>query len=427
MKRYITFMACFLVTFCFVHAVEVGPPIEVASQVKGSRNQTWPSVGWSEGAKCWLVVWREGYLNEEVSDIWCARVAENGKALDSIGLKLTSGNSFCDRPRVASDGKKFLVVWEEMSKNKDWDVYGAIVSADSNLQAEKSFLIAGGEHNQCRPDVAFVGSNYHVVWMGYENNVYNIYWTRTSASSEGKLAGEKPVIVASVKARKPDNPVNAILPVIASNAEGELLTAFHVRDAFRSVYVGRRAIDAKNRQLVGSEIIGAGDKTPIGGRGWGGRERTLALAMGSGEAITVSIAETMRSKNDIIIGRLSVRGDLLSVQEASAGSLGIIDQFRPLSSRSAVAYTGKSYIAVSEVLNYVDAKKRHSGEYYARVVGWKITPEGNVEGEAFPVAGEPGKECVLPSIASGSASTCLVVYSEIRGVDDVKIVTRMIK
>lgn len=424
MRRYIIIMGSFFVTICLVHAVEVGTAIEVASQVKGSRNQTWASVGWSEGAKCWLVVWREGYLNEEESDIWCARVTADGKALDNVGLRLTSGNSFCDRPRVASDGKKFLVVWEEMTKNKDWDVYGAIVSADSNLQGGKSFLIAGGEHNQCRPDVAFAGGDYHVVWMGYDN-VYSIYWMRIS--SEGKIAAEKPVIVASVKASKPDNPVNAILPVIASNAGGDLLTAFHVRDAFRLLYVGRRAIDAKNRQVVGAEIIGAGDKTPIGGVGWAGRERTLALAMGSGEAISVSIAQTMRSKNDIIIGRLSVRGELQGVQEASAGSLGIIDQFRPLSSRSAVAYTGKSYIVVSEVLNYVDAKKKRSGEYYVRVVGWKVTSEGNVEGEAFPVAGEIGKECVLPCIASGSAGTCLVVYSEIRGVDDVKVVGKIIR
>jgi hypothetical protein len=201
-----------------------------------------------------------------------------------------------------------------------------------------------------------------------------------------------------------------------------------VEGAFRIGYVGRRAIDTGTGQVTGSDIIGARDKQRIGSMGWGGRERRIALAMGKEEAITVSIAETMRSKNDIVIGRLSAKGELLGVQEASAGNLGITEQFKPLSSRSAVAYTGKYYIVVSEVLSPVDPKKKQrSSDVYARVVGWKITPEGNVEGEAFGIAGEPGKECVLPCVASGSPDTCLVVYSEIRGVDDVKVMGRIMK
>jgi hypothetical protein len=61
------------------------------------------------------------------------------------------------------------------------------------------------------------------------------------------------------------------------------------------------------------------------------------------------------------------------------------------------------------------------------VIAWRIKPDGSADGEAFAIAGETGKECVLPSVVSGPDGSCLVVYSEIRGVDDVKVVAKTIK
>lgn len=408
-------------------AAEVGAPIEVAPRAKDTRNQTWASAAWSEGGKCWLVVWREGYLNEQSADIWCARVSADGKALDPAGIRLTTSNWLKDRPRVASDGKGFLVVWEDMKNGKDWDIYGAIVSSGGNVGADKPLPLAVGENNQCRPDVAFAKGNYHVLWMAYEDGVYGIRGARVSP--EGRVLGDKPVVVASVKATKVDNPVNVTLPVIAANSAGEVLSAFHVRDAYRMVYVARRPIDAATGEPGGSAPSAAGEKgaPSPGGRGWGGRERTAALAMGPDGAITVCSVETTRSPNDAIVSRLSKTGEVLKQHELGAGSLGIKDPFKPIAARFAAAVAGQSFLAVGEVLNTAGDPRRPGAERYARVIGWRITPDGAPDGEPFAIAGEMGKECVLPSVAAGPDGACLVVYSEIRGVDDVKVVGRVVK
>jgi len=326
----------------------------------------------------------------------------------------------CDRPRVASDGNNFLVVWEEMPAGKDWDVYGVIVSSADGKVLTKPFLIAGGKHNQCRPDVAFAKGSYHVLYMAYEDDRYKIHGMRVS--SDGKLLTNKPVVIAEVPG-KPDNPVNVILPVVSASIEGDLLAGFLVRDIYRLSYAGFRPLDGATGEPEGNSPSGTkapGTKSP-GGKGWGGRERTPALAMGTDGAISVSTTETSRSRNDITIARLSRKGEVLDIEEAGAGKLGISDPFKPIPARFSATSIDNGYIVVGEVLGTGEKK------FYARVIGWNIGQDGKVLGEAFAITGEPDRECVLPSVARGPDKSFLVVYSELRGIDNVRIAGRLIK
>ena len=111
-------------------AAAQGPAVDVAPQAQGTRIQQWPRAAWSEGAKCWLVAWREGDVTEGKSEIWCARVSADGKALDPQGLRLAEARNLADRPSVASDGKDFLVVWEDLRNGKDWDLYASRVTGE---------------------------------------------------------------------------------------------------------------------------------------------------------------------------------------------------------------------------------------------------------------------------------------------------------
>jgi hypothetical protein len=412
--------------FCGVADAEPGPPIEVAPQAKESRNQSWASAEWCEGAKCWLVVWREGYLNEGTSTVWCARVSAEGKALDSAGVVLASGEEFRDRPRVASDGKKFLVVWEDMRNGEDWDVYGAVVPAEGTISGIREFLVAGGAHNQARPDVAFAKGNYHVLWMGYGGPSYAIYGTRVSP--DGKLLGEAPATIAAIKSRKKNNFVQATLPAIAANEKGDLLSAFHVRDSFRLTYLARRPVDAATGQPTGTAPTHVAEKNSPGGKGWGGRERTVALAMGPDGALSVSTTATTRSAKDLSVGKLSLTGEVLDVEEVGS-SLSIDAKFKPFASRLATTWIGNGYVVVGDVLGARGKKKRRpsAADYYARVLCWRMAADGAPQGEAIAVAGEPGRECLLPDVSGGPNGGCLVVYSEVRGVDDVKVVARIVK
>jgi hypothetical protein len=212
-------------------AAEMTAPAEVAPQAQGTRSQTWASAAWSAGAKCWLVAWREGFLNEPVSDIWCARVSADGKALDPAGIRLTKGQGLKDRPRVASDGKGFLVVWEDLSNGKDWDVRGARVSGEGKVLDAEGFLVAGGDpaspassaaagHNQARPDVAFAKGNYFAVWQGFVDDGYGVYGARISP--DGKVLDAQPAEIIGFPKRPR---IQGILPSVASNGSDLLVFA----------------------------------------------------------------------------------------------------------------------------------------------------------------------------------------------------------
>lgn len=426
-----------------VLAAEVGAPLDVAPGAKETRSQTWASVAWCEGAKCWLAAWREGYLNELTSDIWCARVSADGKALDPAGIRLTSGDGLKDRPRVASDGKGFLVVWEVLrpaaapaasggATAKDWDVVAARVSGDGKPLDEKGFLVAGGEHNQCRPDVAFAKGNYFAVWMGFENGAYGVYGTRVSP--EGRPLDAKPAAVAVFDRKNPSDPIQAVLPVVSANRDGELLSAFFVVDMYRSRYLGRRPLDAATGQPTGSAPSPKPPGTNAPGMsGTVYKDRTAALALGPGGAVTASRTKEERSGKDFSVALLSKTGEAPIIQELGSSSI-VNDWFKPLQYRPAVVFDGKSFLLVSDCLGSAGDKKKglspslRDHVRYARILGWRLSPDGKVEADdGFAVAGEAGRECLLPAAAAGPDGASLVVYSEVRGADDVKVLARVVK
>jgi hypothetical protein len=153
------------------NAAEVGAAADVAPQVENSRQQGQPSAAWSEGAKCWLVVWREGCPNELENDVLCARMSADGKALDPKGIPVGKAKDVQESPRVSSDGKDFLVVWQDLRNGQDYDVYGARVSGDGKvLDPDGGFVVAGGPHNQCFPDVTFSKDQYCVAWQAMTGN-----------------------------------------------------------------------------------------------------------------------------------------------------------------------------------------------------------------------------------------------------------------
>ena len=93
----------------------VGPPVDVAPDVEGTRLQKWPCAAWCESAECWLVVWREGDIAEQRTDIRCARVSAEGKALDPAGIRITSAAGLKDHAAVASDGTGMHALSTSMS------------------------------------------------------------------------------------------------------------------------------------------------------------------------------------------------------------------------------------------------------------------------------------------------------------------------
>jgi hypothetical protein len=408
-------------------AAEVGTAIEVASQAEKTRYQTWASAAWSEGAKCWLVAWREGFLNEAEtgSDIWCARVSADGKALDPAGIRLTKGPGLKDRPEVASDGKGWLVVWEDLRNGKDpsatgsgqgWDVYAGRVTGDGKALDPEGVLVAGGEHNQCRPDVAFDAGNYYAVWQALGVSSAHKAWQGYSVqgarvSPDGKVL-DKPVDVGV-------NASQCTLPVAASH-DGSMMVAFNI-GMFRYVggYVARREVDPTSGQPRGTPPADKyGDRPPpLYLRGE--NIRTPALAMGTDGGLLAAGPAAM--------GDAQRMGAVLAVDK-SGGAKGEPYTLGPRKAdhystpRVSVAAAGdKQFLVVMD----------HPDKGRFNVCGWRFGPDGKPVDDAaqvgFPIVADAAKDSILPSVASGPGNSCLVVYSEVRGADDVKVLARVVK
>jgi hypothetical protein len=396
------------------NAAEVGAPVEVAPQAGKTRQQTWASAAWCEGAKSWLVVWREGFLNEAEtgSEIWCARVSADGKALDAAGVRLTKGPGLKDRPEVASDGKGWLVVWEDLSNGKDFDVRAARVSGEGKPLDAESVLVAGGEHNQCRPDVAFSSGNYFVVWQalsGANGQRWPGYCVQgVRVSPEGKVV-DKPADIGA-------NASQCNLPVVAAS-NGSLVAAYNVTMmSYVNFYVHRREVDPASGQPRGAPpvVVGHGKNPAPAGRGE--QLRTPALALGpEGGLLVAGPGSTDRREGSVLVVDKTgaARGEPVPF-----GPFG--DRIHNTPRLSVAAAGDKQFLVVGD----------YSEKQRFNVGGWLFAADGKPIGDVkagFGIAADAGKDSILPAAASGPAGACLVVYSEVRGADDVKVLARVVK
>ena len=271
-----------------LHAeVSVSDGVDVAPDVKDTRTQMWPRAAWSAEKTSWLVAWREGDTSEFGSDIWCARVTADGKALDVAGIKVCAATDNQERPWVASDGTDFLVVWEDFRNGKEYDVYAARVSADGKVLDPDGFLVAGGAHNQCHPVVAFVDGHYMVVWQSFVADAagrYLLYGARLSKA--GKLLDPKGVLLTPPGGDSDpvDAYANAANPVIAPFGD-RLLMGYLISSRTKKGKGYHGAVLKLNARTGASEsefrLLGPGK----GGRGFslntGHRMPTLACGVDS--------------------------------------------------------------------------------------------------------------------------------------------------
>jgi hypothetical protein len=171
----------------------LSPPIAVAPETKENLPQYNPQVAWSSAAKVWLVVWEDGWAASDetaregrAQDIFASRVSVDGKILDPNGIEVCIARDFQGLPVVASDGKDFLVLWQDMRNGKDWDIYAARVTADGKVLDPNGFLVCGGEHNQCMPSVVWTGNGYYAVWLDARNfPEYRVRGMRLSREGKG--------------------------------------------------------------------------------------------------------------------------------------------------------------------------------------------------------------------------------------------------
>lgn len=135
----------------------------------------------------YLVVWRSGLLApgdlregfKYYADIVGCLVSASGDVLSKEPFLICKADGMQDMPSVVSDGKTALVVWQDLRNPKAWQVYGARVTAEGKVLDPDGFLVSGGALNRAKPKVAWDGKTFVVAWMDYRDGKhYNIFAAR---------------------------------------------------------------------------------------------------------------------------------------------------------------------------------------------------------------------------------------------------------
>jgi hypothetical protein len=152
------------------------------------RDAYTPAVAY--GGKLFLIAWQSGRLAPGDlrkgpvynGDIVGFRLDRTGRRLDTQPFVISSAPHLQELPRVASNGELFLVVWQDFRNGRDWDVYAARVTAAGRVLDPGGVLVSGGPSNQAKPQVAWDGKNFVVVWQDFRSGRwYGVYSARVTA------------------------------------------------------------------------------------------------------------------------------------------------------------------------------------------------------------------------------------------------------
>ena len=124
----------------------------------------------------YLVVW-ETYVATYSYDIYAQRYQSDGTPVGSPFRVNTVRTFDQKRPKVSTDGSSFMVVWE--SQNGDsagYAIKGCTIASASTTPSAEIAINQSTTGNQNKPDIAFNGSKYLVVWHTDINSAGNNYY-----------------------------------------------------------------------------------------------------------------------------------------------------------------------------------------------------------------------------------------------------------
>jgi hypothetical protein len=208
-------------------------------------SQNYPAVAFDNDST-YLVVWQDD--RSGTNDIYGARVTASGNVLDPPGIAISTATSRQQFPSVAADGTNFLVVWSDErggSPSGD-DIYGTLVQPNGNVVSPSGNIIADDAYWQDNPSVAFDGTNYLVVWDDYGSGTFetDIYGVRVNQSGI-------PIDASSITISTADN--GQLRPDIAFDGTNYLVVWFDKRISNASDIYGTR-IDTNGTVLDPSGI-----------------------------------------------------------------------------------------------------------------------------------------------------------------------------
>ncbi|MFO7650436.1 MAG: T9SS type A sorting domain-containing protein [bacterium] len=127
--------------------------------------QTNPAVAFGNGNH--VVVFQDDRRVNDWDNIYAVRVSTGALVLDTIGYPVDTAEHWQVRPRIEFGGTGFLVVWEDHRPGLDGDIYACRLGLDGAVldTVADGLMVSDAPGDDGRPDVAFDGANYVVVWQ----------------------------------------------------------------------------------------------------------------------------------------------------------------------------------------------------------------------------------------------------------------------
>jgi len=391
---------------------------EVLLPVHDGRDAYMPAAAFGDGT--FLVAWQAGRIGPGdiregltfTGDLVACRVDKSGKPLDEKPLVVSAAADLQERPRVASDGKNFLVVWQDLRNGKDYDTYAARVTPDGKVLDADGILVCGGKGNQANPRVAWDGKAFVVVWQDFRSgSFYEVYGGRVSA--EGKALDPGGVKLAAANGAKHQR----YTPAVASTGEGRSFVVWAGGHGRRADAGGVFVSDGKPAGSVAYKDV------DTRGHGPGGPSNPVSLA-----ASPKGYMAAWRTSAPISRGNTGGKSTA-----AVLGADGALKKRLFLAGKSHrphetdVAWDGASFVGVW--YEFMTAGRGTKARPHYAVHAARISPAGEPVGETLAVAGSQPTPACYAAVASDGKGTTLIAYEKHPATGDVpiKIGFRMLK
>ena len=156
---------------------------------------------------------------------------------------------YSENPVVAAGGGVFLVVWASSLNHQygPWDVYGMLVDRTTGkILGNGPFPIANGAVTESKPQVAFGGTNFLVVWSAGQ---YNDSIGATRVSTKGKVLDLKPYTLHKNTYNTKPN-----YPSVSADSKG-FLVVWQQQISFSASRIrGRRVTEAPTGLKLGASF-----------------------------------------------------------------------------------------------------------------------------------------------------------------------------
>ena len=305
--------------------------------------QWWPSLAF-DGTN-FLVAWSDSRNGGSYTNIYGARVTPAGVVLDSDGIAITAAAYDQSRPDVAFDGSNFLVVWED-ERGSSCDIYGARVSQAGAVLDPQGIAISTAQYDQESPSVAFDGTDFLVAWQHYFINGYlfNIHGARVTPSGTVLDPQGIPISTSSDDERS---------PAVAFDGVNLLVVWEGYRVGDNDIYGARVTPSGSVLDPIAFAVSTATNC-----------QDSPALAFDGTNFLVALTDRRNASDNDIYGARVTPSGSVLD-PAGFAISTAVSNQGQP-----ALAFDGTNYL-----VTWTDGR---GGGYYSGIYGARVTQAGTV-------------------------------------------------